>query len=127
MGMVIHMIKKGFVVNALFLISSLAIVLYSGRLIHVFLLLVAVYLFVAYSSECKGVENIWIFMMIAIGFIPINVALEIQIYEYVSLLASGPIGKVLSVIIIYAVLFSVEEIIAGLIGRVIWRCQRMDE
>lgn len=121
------MIKKGFVVNALFLISSLAIVLYSGRLIHVFLLLVAVYLFVAYSSECKGVENIWIFMMIAIGFIPINVALEIQIYEYVSLLASGPIGKVLSVIIIYAVLFSVEEIIAGLIGRVIWRCQRMDK
>ena len=50
------MLKKAFAVNALFLISSLAIVLYSGRLIHAILLLAAVYLFVAYSSECRGVE-----------------------------------------------------------------------
>ena len=57
---------------------------------------------------------------------PINIALEMQLYEYVSLLASGPIGKILSVIILYAILFSLEEIIAGLIGRVIWRKQRMD-
>lgn len=124
--MVIYMIKKAFAVNALFLISSLAIVLYSGRLVHAILLLAAVYLFVAYSSECRGVENIWIFMLIAVGFMPINIALEMQLYEYVSLLAGGPIGKILSVIILYAILFSLEEIIAGLIGRVIWRKQRMD-
>ena len=121
------MIKKAFVINALFLISSLAIVLYSGKLIHVCLLLAAVFLFVAYSSECRGAENIWIFMLIAIGFIPLNIALEMQLYEYVSLLAGGPIGKILSGIILYAILFSLEEIIAGLIGRIIWREQRMDE
>jgi len=124
---VIYMIKKSFVVNALFLISSLAIVLYSGRLIQVCLLFAAVFLFVAYSSECRGTENIWIFMLVAIGFIPINIALVMQLYEYVYLLASGPIGKILSVIIFYAILFSLEEIIAGLIGRIIWREQRMDE
>lgn len=125
--MVIYMIKKAFAINALFLISSLAIVLYSGKLIQVCLLFAAVFLFVAYSSECRGTENIWIFMLIAIGFIPLNIALEMQLYEYVYLLASGPIGKILSVIILYAILFSLEEIIAGLIGRIIWREQRMDE
>lgn len=121
------MIKKTFVVNALFLISSLAIVMYSGKLIQVCLLFAAVFLFVAYSSECRGVENIWIFMLIAVGFIPVNIALEMQLYEYISLLADGPIGKILSVIIHYAILFCLEEIVAGLIGRIIWREQRMDE
>ena len=50
-------------------------------------------------------------MLIAVGFMPINIALEMQLYEYVSLLASGPIGKILSVIILYAILFSLEDLI----------------
>lgn len=66
-------------------------------------------------------------MLVAIGFIPINVALEMQLYVYIFSLADGPIGKILSVIMVYAVLFSLEEIMAGLIGRIIWRHQRMDE
>lgn len=121
------MIKKAFIINAIFLISSMIIALYAGGLIQISLLLVAVYMFVAYSSECRGNESIWIFMLVAVGLIPVNIALEIQLYDYVSAVAEGLVGKMLSVIVFYAVIFSIEEIVAGLIGRIIWRHQSMDK
>lgn len=127
MGVVINMLKKAYGANLLFLISSLAIVLYSGNVWHIGLFFVAIYLFVAYSNECRGSENIWIFMLVAIGFIPINVALEMRFHEYISLLAGGIFGRLLSFVMIYVVLFSIEEIFAGLIGRIIWRRQKFDE
>jgi len=121
------MIKKAFIANAIFLISSLIIVFYSGNLLHIGMLVAAIYLFVAYSDECRGIENIWIFILIAVGFIPINIALEMKLYEYIIVLAGGIIGKILSVIVAYTVLFSLEEIAAGIIGRIIWKHQAMDE
>ena len=120
------MIKKALGANMLFLISSLAIVLYSGPVWHIGLYIVAIYLFVAYSNECRGTESIWIFMLVAIGFVPINVALEMSFHEYIFLLTSGIIGRFLSLVMVYIVLFSIEEILAGLIGRIIWRRQKFD-
>jgi len=121
------MLKKVFGANVLFLIGSLAIVLYSGNIWHIGLFVAAIYLFVAYSNECRGIESIWIFMLVAIGFIPINVAFEMRFYEYIFVLTSGVIGKILATMMVYTILFSLEEIIAGLIGRILWKNQKMDE
>ena len=127
MGVVIYMLNKVFVINAMFLITSLAIVLYSGNILYIGLFLAAIYLFVAYSKECRGIESIWIFMLVAVGFIPINVAFEIYYHDFIFTLTDGIIGKILSVVMVYTVLFSLEELFAGIIGRIIWRHQEMDE
>lgn len=121
------MLNKVFVINAMFLSTSLAIVLYSGNILYIGLFLAAIYLFVAYSKACRGIESIWIFMLVAVGFIPINVAFEIYYHDFIFALTDGIIGKILSVVMVYTVLFSLEELFAGIIGRIIWRHQEMDE
>lgn len=81
------------------------------------------FLFVWLVPICKHKENLWMFILVAIASVPINI---LVIYEaiFVGLLTETPIvAKFLWGVLLYCVVFSVEEIVFGLVTRIIWRKQ----
>jgi len=106
----------------LFLISLVAVCTKCWWLIIVNILLM--YLLVAKLPVCHRRENVWLFVLTAISSVPINVKAT-WILLYYGLLSSGiPIlGEILGVIQIYLLLFTVEEMVIGIVGRYIWKKQ----
>lgn len=80
------------------------------------------FLFVWLVPICKHKENLWMFILVAIASIPLNI--KMCNMAFVGLLAEMPIlVKFLWVVLLYCILFSVEEIVFGFVTRVIWRKQ----
>lgn len=80
-------------------------------------------LFVWLVPICKHKENLWMFILLAIGSVPVNI---LMIYNsiFLGLLAdSSLLLKVLWGVLSYCVVFSIEEIVFGVITRAIWRKQ----
>lgn len=71
----------------------------------------------------KGRESVWMFLLVAISSIPINVCVLIFANEQNYLFDSIFLLGVLRIIIYYSVLFSLEEIAMGVITRLIWKKQ----
>lgn len=83
------------------------------------LMAAALLLFVKVSPPCRKRENMWMFFLVGICFIPINIIL---ILRYITV--KGLIWRLMFRSAAYFLLFSMEEIIMGYITRRLWILQR---
>lgn len=98
--------------------------------LHWFILSIMSVLFiVAVVPWCRQHENMWLFVLTAIASVPINITLtrytiDIGIFE-----TGFPfLGKLITSLEIFLLLLGIEEIIVGVLGRMIWKRQKnMDE
>lgn len=82
------------------------------------------FLIVGTVPICRRRESMWLFVLTALGSMPINI--KISTMDTVQYLLDSEIpivGAVIATIEIYLLLFSVEEILIGIIGRFIWKRQ----
>jgi hypothetical protein len=76
------------------------------------------------TPVCKRRESLWMFLLVALSTIPLNLHLLAEYGDLVGVSRnSGIIALSLLSIIWYDVLLSVEEIIMGIITRLIWKKQ----
>ena len=88
-------------------------------------LITSVLFIVGGVSWCKEHENIWLFLLTAIGSVPINISLTRNIIVLGIFETGFPIlGTVVTSIEIYLLLLGLEEIIIGVLGRMIWKKQK---
>ena len=92
-------------------------------------LILSVLFIVAVVPCCRQHENLWLFVLTAIGSVPINIILTQYITDLGILETGFPvIGVVVTSVEIYLLLLGIEEIIVGVLGRMIWKRQkRVDE
>lgn len=92
-------------------------------------LIVSVLFIVGVVSWCRQHENMWLFALTALGSVPINISLTRYIIDIGIFETGFPIlGMVVTSIEIYLLLLGLEEIIIGVLGRMIWKKQKaMDE
>lgn len=83
--------------------------------------------YVASAKVCRGHENMWIFVLLGIGVVPQNIDIVYQLRYWFEIVAFGVISKVAVMVLFFFALFSLEEIVVGLIGRKIWPDQKDDE
>lgn len=118
--------KFNLLLGILFLTASV-IVLNSGSLLCTILFFLCIVVGVAATSGAAKKESVWLFVLTGITTIPINIGLMVNLEKYVDLLMDGVVGKVSGMIVVYACLFSIEELLVGVIGRLIYRNQELDK
>jgi len=118
---------KKFLAMSVFLLFLSSLFLYSfGIVTSLFLTFLAIYLVIIGFRENRGCECLWMFLLVAITLLPINIAIEFNCYYLISIFLGGRIGRIVGLFLLYCVLFSIEELIAGIIGRIIWESQETD-
>lgn len=89
---------------------------------YVVIIAAVILLLVKLMPFTKAYENIWVFLLTFISFVPMNIKLasfiERNIFEWNGFLRG------IWFVFLWFVLFSVEEIVMGLIARLIWRKQK---
>lgn len=92
-------------------------------------LIVSVLFIVAVIPWCRQHENMWLFVLTAIGSVPINITLTRYVIDMGILETGFPVlGVLVTSLEIYLLLLGIEEIIIGVLGRMIWKRQKtMDE
>lgn len=83
--------------------------------------------YVALAKVCEGHENMWIFVLLGIGVFPHNVFIIYLLRDWFDVVSGGMVSKIAVMILLFFILFSLEEIVVGLIGRKIWPIQKDDE
>lgn len=68
-------------------------------------------------------ESLWIFVITAAASIPVNIRLSILLDKWDILDMGIPFSEYIVALFLCMMLFSVEEIILGVAGRLIWRRQ----
>ena len=71
----------------------------------------------------KRRENLWMFLMVTLSSVPINIYILKTMYLEKIFLNETFLMTLLRGIIVYLICFSVEQVVMGLITRVIWRDQ----
>lgn len=92
-------------------------------------LIVSLLFIVAVIPWCRQHENMWLFVLTAIGSVPINITLTRYVIDMGILETGFPVlGVLVTSLEIYLFLLGIEEIIIGVLGRMIWKRQKtMDE
>lgn len=89
---------------------------------YVVIIAAVILLLVKVMPFTKSYENIWVFLLTFIAFFPMNIKLasfiERNVFEWNGFLRG------IWFVFLWFVLFSVEEIVMGLIARLIWRKQK---
>ena len=116
--------RSGLLISILFVLGILA---HNRNLMWMFPVMVAaVFVLVGTMPFCRRHENIWLFVLWAACCMPLNFML-LKVYPlWLDLLYDG-IGKGILYHLIQMewvlILSSVEEIVIGFVGRIIWRKQ----
>lgn len=76
------------------------------------------------SKICRLYESIWLFTISAIAFIPYNIILVIHVYDWLLVWLDSVFYQVSIITFITTSLFCIEELVLGIIGRIIWRKQK---
>lgn len=71
----------------------------------------------------KRRENLWMFLIVAISGIPVNIVLILGVLDFGLMEHMFLIGRILWCCILYSCLFSIEEILFGIVTRRIWKRQ----
>ena len=88
--------------------------------LYFILAIIFAFVVVAVMPICKHYENAWMFFMTAITVVPINIRVIVHLF-------SGGANSLIGVlwgVILFFVMLSIEELIAGVITRIIWKNQR---
>lgn len=117
-----HCIKRGFwAVGIPLVISMISVIKQSVLLFGLFV--VAHFVVVRIFPAFKHRESIWMFIMVALSSIPINIYILILLNEWGDIFNSWIIVNIFRYAMCYIVLLSMEELIMGVITRLIWRRQ----
>ena len=87
--------------------------------------ILAIYLVVALLPYTKRHENIWIFLLSSIYNIPINIRLISTLGREFILEGEVVLLHLMRYVLIYVIVFCVEQIVLGFIARLIWRRQKV--
>lgn len=123
----VNRIKLYLGVSNMLMISG--IVAKTMSLFWLIILIVSVLFIVAVVPWCRQYENMWLFVLTAIGSVPINITLTHYILDIGIFETDFPVvGVLITSLEIYLLLLGIEEIIIGVLGRMIWKRQKtMDE
>ncbi|MGN0370104.1 MAG: hypothetical protein ACI4EW_06115 [Butyrivibrio sp.] len=123
----VNRIKLYLGVSNMLMISG--IVAKTMSLFWLIILIVSVLFIVAVVPWCRQHENMWLFVLTAIGSVPINITLTHYILDIGIFETDFPVvGVLITSLEIYLLLLGIEEIIIGVLGRMIWKRQKtMDE
>ncbi len=85
---------------------------------------ILIYLFVGICKICRKRESLWVFILVALIMIPFNIYMIRSILSYVGNYTDIRWFVKLAICpLLYIVIFCIEEIILGIIGRLIWKRQ----
>lgn len=104
------------------LLLSVAFVFYQSVLLTV-LMIISSFVIVGTVPIFKKAQNIWMFLIVSVTVIPVNSYMICAIFSLGSLEDYNLFNKILYGAMLYCVFFSVEEILFGVITRLIWRNQ----
>lgn len=104
------------------LMFSVAFVFYQSVLLTV-LMIISPFVIVGTVPIFKKTQNIWMFLIVSVTVIPVNSYMICAIFSLGSLEDYNLFNKILYGAMLYCVFFSVEEILFGVITRLIWRNQ----
>lgn len=104
------------------LLFSVAFVFYQSVLLTV-LMIISSFVIVGTVPIFKKTQNIWMFLIVSVTVIPVNSYMICAIFSLGSLEDYNLFNKILYGAMLYCVFFSVEEILFGVITRLIWRNQ----
>ena len=94
------------------------------KMIAALMLSFSIFAFVGCCGACRRRESLWIFIITAFVTIPVNIGIIKAIMAFVELhRGAGRLTKLAVCLFMYMVLFSAEEIVFGVIGRMIWKKQ----
>lgn len=83
-----------------------------------------IFLFVKFCKTCRKRESLWIFILVALMMIPFNIGAIRSLFVYFEgYLELQWFVKAGVYPLIYIVMFSLEEIFCGIVGRIIWKRQ----
>lgn len=104
------------------LMFSVAFVFYQSVLLTV-LMIISPFVIVGTVPIFKKTQNIWMFLIVSVTVIPVNSYMICAIFSLGSLEDYNLFNKILYGAMLYCFFFSVEEILFGVITRLIWRNQ----
>lgn len=87
------------------------------------LLIVIHFVILRVVPSFKGRENVWMFIFVAVSSIPLNIYVLILVNEWGFLFGSMFILGILRSVLFYVMLLSLEEIVMGVVTRLIWKRQ----
>ena len=105
------------------LVTSL-VAIYKSSIILVGVSIIAMYLIIGLIPFTRGYESRWIFLLSSLASIPINIRLVTLVMGNSLIEQNIAILYVMRCIMIYIVVFCIEEIILGFFARLIWKNQR---
>lgn len=86
---------------------------------------VLLFMIVKVLPMCRGYESLWLFVLTVIGSIPINARLVVETLDMGLFYSGVPvIGAVMTAVEVYLCALAVEEIVIGVLGRILWKKQR---
>ena len=103
---------------------------FCNTLLTTLISLVGAFLGISLCSACRRHENLWLFILVGIVTIPANIDISIYSCDYFAYdHGEIPVFKILFFPLLYAGILCLEEIMLGIIGRLIWRnqCPPFDE
>lgn len=87
------------------------------------LAVLSLFLAVRLLPACRHRENLWMFLLAALAGIPINLTASAVLLRTFFSSQEWGIARFLWGILLYAILFSTEQIILGVITRLLWKAQ----
>lgn len=88
------------------------------------LTIVSILVLVATQPYAHKRENMWIFLFVGVCSVPINIyLLEIWCMQIVEVIVGREVSYYLGYIILILVLGSFEQIVMGILGKIIWKEQ----
>ena len=86
---------------------------------------VLLFMIVKVLPMCRGYESLWLFVLTVIGSIPINARLVVETLDMGLFYSGVPvIVAVMTAVEFYLCALAVEEIVIGVLGRILWKKQR---
>lgn len=84
----------------------------------------AIFFAISVCRSCKNHESLWLFVLAGAALIPANIRLSLYACDYFGYLWSdASIMKFIYIPLAFSMLLCIEEIILGVIGRIVWKEQ----
>ncbi len=115
-------INKSIVSLGIPLVFSASLVVKRSLVLFVFFIL-AHFLVLKLVPEFRGRESIWMFIMVAFSSIPVNALMITILNKWGLVFGSFAVVGIIRCIFYYVILFSAEEIVMGVLTRMLWKKQ----
>jgi len=114
-------LRKGVWTIGLPVVLSIVSVIKNSVILYI-LFILAHFLVIKITPAFRHRESIWMFVIVAVSSIPVNVML-LEFLRDVGILYGGFVNLFMKNLLGYVLLLSVEEVVMGTITRLIWKRQ----